>query len=128
MEHVDRASFAPNSRHSLVTLYWFLYDKSLGSRQYFLGRILRTLPYFHDRVRTVVVGMRNRTKEKSTEYTSKKLEEHTLEIQSIAVICSVEVQGFFLYMFFIQSKSSELLTVLKRCGYLSYYWWPTIWW
>ena len=39
-----------------------LYDRKLGAGQYRLGRILRTLPDAHCRVRTVVVGPRSRTK------------------------------------------------------------------
>jgi len=70
-----------------------LYDRKLGAGEYRLGRILRTLPDAHGRVRTVVVGMRSRTKEKPTEYVPKKLEEHTLGIQRVAVICPIEEQG-----------------------------------
>ena len=44
-----------------------LYDKKVGTGDYRLGRIIKTFPDAHGNVRTVVVGMRRRTKEKTTE-------------------------------------------------------------
>ena len=69
-----------------------LYDRKLGAGVYRLGRILRTCPDAHGRVRTVVVGMRKRIRDKGADYAPAKLEEHTLGIQRIAVICPVEEQ------------------------------------
>ena len=70
-----------------------LYDKKIGTGDYRLGRILKTFPDAHGIVRTVVVGMRRRSKEKPTEYVPGKLEEHVLGIQRVAVICPVEEQA-----------------------------------
>ena len=70
-----------------------LYDKNLRAGEYQLGQIIRTHPDAHGRVRTVVVGMRRKVKESSAEFIPSKLEEHTLGIQRVAVICPVEEQG-----------------------------------
>ena len=69
-----------------------LYDKKVGKGEYRLGRILRTYPDTHGVVRTVVVGMRGRNKDRSATYTPQALDEYRLGVQRIAVICPVEEQ------------------------------------
>ena len=57
-----------------------------------MGRILKVFPDVHGVVRTVVVGMRARDKNKSSQYVPRRLDEYRLGIQRIAVICPVEEQ------------------------------------
>ena len=69
-----------------------LYDRKLGKGQYKLGRVLRTHPDPHGRVRTVTVGVRARGKDNDLPYIPKPLDEHKLGVQRVAVICPIEEQ------------------------------------
>ena len=70
-----------------------LYDKKVSKGEYRLGRILRTYPDTHGVVRTVVVGMRGKARDRSATYTPQALDEYRLGVQRIAVICPVEEQN-----------------------------------
>ena len=70
-----------------------LYDKKVGKGDYRLGRILKVFPDAHGVVRTVVVGMRTKDRNKNAEYVPQPLDEYRLGIQRIAVICPVEEQN-----------------------------------
>ena len=69
-----------------------LYDRKLGKGHYKLGRVLRTHPDPHGRVRTVTVGLRARGKDNDLPYIPKPLDEHKLGVQRVAVICPIEEQ------------------------------------
>ena len=67
-----------------------LYDKKVGKGEYRLGRVLQVHPDSHNVVRTVTVGMRG--KDRARPYIPKALDEHTLGVQRVAVICPIEEQ------------------------------------
>ena len=69
-----------------------LYDKKVGKGDYRLGRIISVHPDSHGCVRTVVVGVRSKDRDKSAVYVPKPLEELRLGVQRIAVIYPVEEQ------------------------------------
>ena len=70
-----------------------LYSKQVGKGEYRLGRILRVHPNSHGIVRTVTIGLRGMDRSAGTlPYVPKPLEEITLGIQRVAVICPVEDQ------------------------------------
>ena len=70
-----------------------LYSKQVGKGEYRLGRILRVHPDNHGIVRTVTVGLRGKDRSVGTlPYVPKPLEEITLGIQRVAVICPAEEQ------------------------------------
>ena len=69
-----------------------LYEKKMAKGDYRLGRILSVLPDCHGLVRTVVVGVRAKERDKSAEYVPKPLEKIQLGVQRIAVIYPVEEQ------------------------------------
>ena len=70
-----------------------LYSKQVGKGDYRLGRVLRVHPDNHGIVRTVTVGLRGKERSVGTlPYVPKPLEEITLGIQRVAVICPAEEQ------------------------------------
>ena len=70
-----------------------VYEKRIGKGTYRLGRVLRVHPDGHGRVRTITVGVRGKDRPNSAmPYVPKTLEEHTLGVQRVAVICPVEDQ------------------------------------
>ena len=71
-----------------------LYDRKLGKGEYRLGRVVGVHPDCHGVVRTVTVGMKkNDKKEPALPYISKALDEVTVGVQRVCVICPVEKQG-----------------------------------
>ena len=69
-----------------------LYEKKVSKGDYRLGRILSVLPDCHGLVRTVVVGVRAKERDRTAKYVPKPLEKIQLGIQCIAVIYPVEEQ------------------------------------
>ena len=69
-----------------------LYDKKIGKGDYRLGRVIQVHPDSHGVVRTVTVGMRGKESGLSLPYVPRKLQEHKLGVQRIAVICPIEEQ------------------------------------
>ena len=69
-----------------------LYEKKVSIGDYRLRRILSVLPDYHGLVRTVVVGVRAKERDKSAGYVHKPLEKIQLGVQRIAVIYPVEEQ------------------------------------
>ena len=72
-----------------------LYDRKVGKGVYRLRRVLKVFEDAHGRVRTVTVRMRRKdAREAALPYVPKQLDEITLGVQRIAVICPVEEQGY----------------------------------
>ena len=68
-----------------------LYARKVGKGEYKLGRVIRVHPDCHGVVRTVTVGYRRKdAREPALPYVSKALEEITLGIQRVPVICPSE--------------------------------------
>ena len=71
-----------------------LYDKKIKKGEYRLGRVLNVHPDMHGRVRTVTVGLRRRDRrENALPYNPKPLDELTVGVQRLAVICPAEEQS-----------------------------------
>ena len=69
------------------------YGKSIGKGDYRLAKVLSAEPDAHGRVRTVTVGARKRDKREATlPYRSMPLDEITVGVQRLAVICPIEEQ------------------------------------
>ena len=71
-----------------------LYDRKVGKGIYKLGRVLTAKPDCNGIVRTVTVGVRRSdVREPADTYVPKGLQEITLGVQRVAVLCPVEEQG-----------------------------------
>ena len=70
-----------------------LYSKQVGKGDYRLGRVLRVHPDSHGIVRTVTVGLRGKDRSSGTlPYVPKPLDEISVGVQRVAVICPAEEQ------------------------------------
>ena len=70
-----------------------MYEKKVTKGDYKIARVMSTRKDCHGRVRTVTVGFRGKDKSSTTlPYIPKPLNELTLGVQRLAVICPIEEQ------------------------------------
>ena len=71
-----------------------LYDRKVGKGEYKLGRVTKVHPDCNGIVKTITVGFRRTdSREKVLPYIPKVLDEVTVGVQRVCVICPVEEQG-----------------------------------